>query len=163
MVNTCCLKTHRFGGDFTLSLKNAVGLVAKFVPGDPHNYMGDLHSSPHQRLMIAEINQAYSPALVLLDGVEAFVDGGPESGRKVRPGVILAGSDRVAVDVVAVALLRSLGTTEAVARGPLWQQEQIRRAVELGLGAASADRIEIVTADAAGRAMADDLRRIMAV
>jgi uncharacterized protein (DUF362 family) len=163
VVNTCCLKTHRFGGDFTLSLKNAVGLVAKFVPGDPHNYMGDLHSSPHQRLMIAEINQAYSPALVLLDGVEAFVDGGPESGRKVRPGVILAGSDRVAVDVVAVALLRSLGTTEAVARGPLWQQEQIRRAVELGLGAASADRIEIVTADAAGRAMADDLRRLMAV
>ena len=69
---------------------HAVGLVAKFVPGDPHNYMGDLHSSPHQRLMIAEINQAYSPALVLLDGVEAFVEGGPESGRKVRRGVILA-------------------------------------------------------------------------
>lgn len=162
VVNTCCLKTHRFGGDFTLSLKNSVGLVAKVVPGDPHNYMGDLHSSPHQRLMIAEINQAYSPALVLLDGVEAFVDGGPEAGRKVRPGVILAGSDRVAVDVVAVALLRSLGTTDAVARGPLWQLEQIRRAVELGLGAASPDQIEIVTADAAGRAMADDLRRRIA-
>jgi uncharacterized protein (DUF362 family) len=112
--------------------------------------------------MIAEINQAYSPALVLLDGVEAFVDGGPEAGRKVRPGVILAGSDRVAVDVVAVALLRFLGTTDAVARGPLWQLEQIRRAVELGLGAAGPDQIEIVTADAAGRAMADDLRRLIA-
>jgi uncharacterized protein (DUF362 family) len=162
VVNTCCLKTHRFGGHFTLSLKNSVGLVAKQVPGDPHNYMGDLHSSPHQRRMIAEINQAYRPALVLLDGVEAFVDGGPESGRKVRPGVILAGSDRVAVDVVAVALLRSLGTTDAVARGSLWQQEQIRRAVELGLGAAGADQIEIVTADASGRALADELRRIIA-
>ena len=61
-----------------------------------------------------------------------------------------------------MALLQSLGTTDAVARGPLWQQEQIRRAVELGLGAASPDQIEIVTADAAGRAMADDLRRLMA-
>ncbi len=58
-------------------------MVAKYVPGDPFNYMGDLHSSLHQRLMIAEINQAYQPALVLLDGVEAFVNGGPESGQKV--------------------------------------------------------------------------------
>ena len=32
-VQTCCLKTHRFGGHFTLSLKNSVGLVAKKVPG----------------------------------------------------------------------------------------------------------------------------------
>lgn len=28
IVNTCCLKTHRFGGHFTLSLKNSVGMVA---------------------------------------------------------------------------------------------------------------------------------------
>jgi uncharacterized protein (DUF362 family) len=28
-VQTCCLKTHRFGGHFTLSMKNSVGLVAK--------------------------------------------------------------------------------------------------------------------------------------
>jgi uncharacterized protein (DUF362 family) len=162
VVNTCCLKTHRFGGHVTLSLKNTVGLVAKYVPGDPHNYMGDLHSSPHQRRMIAEINQAYSPALVLLDGVEAFVDGGPESGTKARPGVILAGTDRVAVDVVAVAILRSLGTTREVARGSVWQLEQIQRAVELGLGASSAEQIEIVTADQAGRSLADTLRPIIA-
>jgi uncharacterized protein (DUF362 family) len=124
--------------------------------------MADLHSSPHQRRMIAEINQAYAPALVLLDGVEAFVSGGPESGRKVRPGVILAGTDRVAVDVVAIALLRSLGTTAEVARGSIWRQEQIERAVELGLGAAAAEQIEIVTVDRAGQVLADDLRRIIA-
>jgi uncharacterized protein (DUF362 family) len=163
VVNTCCLKTHRFGGQFTLSLKNSVGLVARTVPGDVHDYMADLHSSPHQRRMIAEINKAYAPALVLLDGVEAFVSGGPESGRKAHPGVILAGTDRVAVDVVAVAILRSLGTTAALARGSVWDLEQIQRAVELGLGAATADRIEIVTVDRAGRAMADEIRRILAV
>jgi uncharacterized protein (DUF362 family) len=162
VVNTCCLKTHRFGGHVTLSLKNSVGLVAKTLPGESHDYMADLHSSPHQRRMIAEINQAYAPALVLLDGVEAFVSGGPESGRKVRPGVILAGTDRVAVDVVAIALLRSLGTTAEVARGSIWRQEQIERAVELGLGAAAAEQIEIVTVDRAGQVLADDLRRIIA-
>jgi uncharacterized protein (DUF362 family) len=32
IVQTCCLKTRRFVGHFTLSLKNSVGLVAKRVP-----------------------------------------------------------------------------------------------------------------------------------
>ncbi len=55
IVQTCCLKTHRFGGHFTLSLKNSVGLAAKRVPEDSYNYMSELHGSPHQRRMIAEI------------------------------------------------------------------------------------------------------------
>jgi uncharacterized protein (DUF362 family) len=162
VVNTCCLKTHRFGGHFTLSLKNSIGLVAKTVPGDPHNYMGDLHSSPHQRWMIAEANQVYAPALVLLDGVEAFVNGGPAQGKKVAAHLMLAGTDRVAVDAVAIAMLRILGTTSEVARGSIWDLEQIRRAVQLGLGAASAEQIEILTADPAGRRLADQLRPVLA-
>jgi len=72
VINTCCLKTHRFGGHFTLSVKNSIGMVAKYVPGDTFNYMGDLHSSPHQRRMIAEVNAAYQASLVLMDGVEAL-------------------------------------------------------------------------------------------
>jgi uncharacterized protein (DUF362 family) len=58
VVQTCCLKTHRFGGHFTLSLKNSVGLVAKTLPGNDYDYMRELHSSPFQRQMIAEINRA---------------------------------------------------------------------------------------------------------
>jgi len=162
IVNTCCLKTHRFGGHFTLSLKNTVGLVAKYVPGDDHNYMSELHSSPHQRLMIAEINKAYQPALILLDGVEALVNGGPEAGKLVKSGVILAGTDRVAVDAVAVGILRSLGTTSQVANGSIWKLEQIRRAVELGLGATSNDQIDIITADNSSSTMADNLRQWIA-
>ncbi len=60
--------------------------------------------------------------------------GGPASGKKVRSNVILAGTDHVAIDVVAIGLLRSLGTTPDVAQGSVWQLEQIQRAVELGLG-----------------------------
>ncbi|MEQ9486864.1 DUF362 domain-containing protein [Coleofasciculus sp. F4-SAH-05] len=163
IINTCCLKTHRFGGHFTLSLKNSVGMVAKYVPGDSFNYMQDLHSSPHQRVMIAEINQAYKPALILLDGVEAFVNGGPASGKKVKAGVMLAGTDRVAVDAVAIAILRSLGTTDAVSSGSIWELEQIKRAVELGLGASSAEQIELVTADSASQTMADQIRKLLTI
>lgn len=46
VVQICCLKTRRFGGHFTLSLKNSVGLVAKKVPGGMYDYMWELHGSP---------------------------------------------------------------------------------------------------------------------
>ena len=158
VVQTCNLKTHRFGGHFTLSLKNSVGLAAKTVPGDGYDYMHELHSSRHQRHMIAEINTAYDPALIVMDGVEAFTHGGPDSGAKVRPEVVLAGTDRVAIDAVGVALLRMFGTTGDVSRGRIFEQEQIARAVELGLGVDSPDRIAFVTGDAESEAYAGKIR-----
>jgi uncharacterized protein (DUF362 family) len=64
--------------------------------------------------MIAEINQLYEPDLIILDRMEAFVNEGPEAGKTVEPGVIIAGTDRVAVDAVGIAILRSMGTTSVV-------------------------------------------------
>ena len=158
IVQTCCLKTHAYGGHFTLSLKNSVGLVA--LKG--HTYMQELHSSRYQRQMIAEINTAYSPDLVVMDGVEAFVDGGPDRGTRVEAGVMLASRDRVAIDAVGVAILRLLGTTQEVSRGPIFEQEQIARAVELGLGVSSAKQIQLITGDAPSEAFAVNVRQIVA-
>jgi uncharacterized protein (DUF362 family) len=158
IVQTCCLKTHAYGGHFTLSLKNAVGLV----PLKGYPYMNELHSSRYQRQMIAEINTAYSPDLVVLDGVEAFIDGGPDRGTKVEAGVMLAGTDRVAIDGVGVAVLRLLGTTPEVSRGSIFEQEQIARAAELGLGVSSAKQIQLVTGDAESEAFAVRVRDILA-
>lgn len=157
IVQTCCLKTHAYGGHFTLSLKNSVGLV----PRAEYPYMRELHTSPFQRAMIAEINTAYSPDLIVLDGVEAFVDGGPARGTRVQAGVILAGSDRVAIDAVGVAILRLLGTTPEVGRGRIFEQEQIARAVELGLGVKSPQQIRLVTEDADSEAFAATVARIL--
>ena len=157
IVQTCCLKTHAFGGHFTLSLKCSVGMV----PGVDYPYMRELHTSPYQRQMIAEINTAYSPDLVVLDGVEAFVDGGPATGTRMTAGLIVAGSDRVAIDAVGVAILRSLGTTPEVSRGTVFEQEQIARAVELNLGIKSPDQIEFVTDDSESQAFADNIRDIL--
>jgi uncharacterized protein (DUF362 family) len=161
IVQTCNLKTHRFGGHFTLSLKNTVGLVAKTLPGQTRNYMFELHSSPSQRLMIAEINTAYTPTLILLDGLEAFVEGGPEAGKSVEPGVILAGTDRVAIDAVGVAILRHLGTTREVSRGRIFQQEQIARAVELGLGVDSPQKIDLATPDNESADFAETIGKVL--
>jgi uncharacterized protein (DUF362 family) len=150
IISTCCLKTHRFGGQFTLSLKNSVGMVARQGP-DGHDYMRELHGSPRQRTLIAELNTLYRPALVVLDGIEAFVDGGPETGRLARPGVVVAGTDRVAIDAVGVALLRIHGVGGPVAAGRIFDQEQIRRSVELGLGVGTPGAIELVSDSPEGR------------
>ena len=156
IVQTCCLKTHAYGGHFTMSLKNSVGLVPGGRP-----YMGELHTSPHQRQLIAEINTAYSPDLVVLDGVEAFVDGGPAQGTRINANVMLASSDRVAIDAVGVAILRELGTTPEVSRGRVFEQDQIARAAELGLGVKSAEQIAIVTDDEASRDYANKIKGIL--
>ncbi len=163
IVTTCCLKTHQYGGHFTLSLKLSVGMVP---PGlrDPggYPYMNELHSSKFQRQMIAEINTAYSPDLIVLDGVEAFTDGGPARGKRVQANVMLGGTDRVAIDAVGVAILRHLGTTEDVSRGKIFEQEQIKRAAELGLGVKSAGQIEIITGDKESETYAVEIRQILA-
>jgi uncharacterized protein (DUF362 family) len=161
IVQTCCLKTHRYGGHFTLSLKNSVGLAAKWIPGEDYNYMNELHGSPDQRRMIAEINAAYSPDLIVLDGIEAFVDGGPARGKLVQPNLILASMDRVAIDAVGVAILRHFGTTPAVSAGKIFEQEQIARAVELELGVSSPAQIELVTGDPDSAAYARQIEPIL--
>jgi len=145
LISTGCLKTHQFGGIFTLSLKLHVGVVPTSRHG--YDYMRQLHGSPHQRKMIAEINEPFKPQLVILDGVEAFVDGGPATGKRARGEVFLASADRVAIDAVGVAILKLLGSNESIMRPKIFEQEQIARAVELRLGAASPSEIEVAAAD----------------
>jgi uncharacterized protein (DUF362 family) len=159
VIQTCCLKTHRYGGNFTLSLKNMVGAVAKRVPGLDYNFMNELHSSPYQRQMIAEINKFCRTDLVVMDAREGFSSGGPDKGRLINPGVMLASRDRVAIDAAGVALLRAYGTVPAVMSGKIFDQDQIARAAELGIGIGSADKIRLVPLDGEGRAAAERIQR----
>jgi uncharacterized protein (DUF362 family) len=159
LISTGCLKTHQYGGVFTLSLKLHVGVVPTSRQG--FDYMRQLHSSPDQRKMIAEINEPFKPDLVVMDGIEAFVDGGPATGKRVQGNVFWASSDRVAVDAVGVALLKHLGSNERIMNRKIFDQAQIARAVELGLGASSPGQIKLVAADAKSRAYRDKVAEIL--
>jgi uncharacterized protein (DUF362 family) len=142
IVSLPCLKTHQYGGVFTLSLKNAVGVIN---PADRTH----LHNSEKMRILIAEINLAYSCDLVILDGMRCFVSGGPDKGEEASPGVIIAGSDRVAIDGVGASILKSLSATGLTDR-PVRRQEQLKRAAEVGLGQLSIENIELKTSNLAG-------------
>jgi uncharacterized protein (DUF362 family) len=144
-----------------MSLKLAVGMTPKPI-------RRTMHASPDGRRMIAELNTGYKPNLIILDGVATFTDGGPGQG-ELKMGHVMIGvagigapADRVAIDGVGIAILKSLGANQAIMNRGIFQQEQIARAVELTLGATSPDQIEIVTADAESRAYADTLRAIVA-
>ena len=156
LVSTCCLKTHGFGGHFSMSLKLAVGLTPKSIRRELHS-----KRDTDMRKMITELNQGYAPKIILMDGIEAFVDGGPSTGKKVDAGIFIGGTDRVAVDAVGVAVLKELGSNAAIMSRKVFEQDQIARAVEIGLGVAGPAQIEIVSPDAAGRAYADKIRAIL--
>ncbi len=154
---TCCLKTHGAGGIHSMSLKLAVGTTNKSL-------MRELHGArqTHMRRMIAEIHHAFKPHLIVMDGIDVFVDGGPSQGRLAKGGVILAGTDRVAIDAVGLAVLKRLGSNDAIMSTKIFDQEQIQRAAELGLGVARPEDIDIVTGDTESLAYANALKEILA-
>jgi uncharacterized protein (DUF362 family) len=133
-----CCKTHTLGG-YTFSLKLAVGLV----PRSRRGLVSDMHTNIQQK--IADINMGYKPDLIVMDAMLCFTSGGPDTGTTAAPGLILAGTDRVAMDAVGVAILKSEG---ALIGGRIFETGQIARAIEIGLGGAtSPDDIELIGDD----------------
>jgi uncharacterized protein (DUF362 family) len=136
VIDVCTPRTHRLGV-FTMALKNLVGVVA----GSARPAM---HLGAGFEARLAEISLVVRPSLVVLDARQGFGDGGPDHGDVVRPGVMVAGTDPVAVDAVGLALLRLAGANPAVAGRSIWRIPQLARAVEIGAGVASASAIRLV-------------------
>ena len=72
-----------------------------------------------------------------MDGIKAFVTGGPDQGKLVEPNLLLASHDRVAIDAVGVAILKLYGAKGKVGEADIFEQDQLKRAAELGFGAKS--------------------------
>ena len=159
LISMCCLKTHQYGGVFSLSLKLSVGVVPTSRHG--FNYMSQLHGSADQRKMIAEINAPFEPKLVVLEGIDVFVDGGPMTGKLARGDLFLASTDRVAIDAAGVAVLKVLGSNAAIMNRSIFDQDQIARAAELGLGASSPSEIDLFPVDDESREYCATVRKAL--
>lgn len=157
IITTGCLKTHGFGGHFTMSMKLSVGAVHR------KHMFPQLHQSPDMRKMIAEINLGYAPQLIVMDGVEVFTDGGPMQGTLKKADVILAGTDRVAMDAVGLAVLKEQGANSTIMDRKIFQQDQMKHAVAIGLGVSGPEQIRIVTGDAESEAYGKKLASILTI
>jgi uncharacterized protein (DUF362 family) len=138
LINVPVIKTHRFA-EYSCSLKNIVGAVhPRYRPS-----VTFLSGNWHER--IAELNLAVHPQLTIADGTTVMIAGGPTSGTQAAADVLLLSGDRVALDMIAVGLLRAYGAWPKLQGKRIEAQRQIKRAAELGLGVKEARRIELVS------------------
>jgi uncharacterized protein (DUF362 family) len=144
IVNLCTPRTHALG-DFTMSMKNNVGVVKGFSRLRMHIPWG-------LKERLAEINLVVRPSLILMDGREGFTDGGPDSGDLAHPGFIAAGSDPVAIDAIGLAHLRLEGANREIGEGSVWAIPMMKRAAEIGLGVGGEQGIALAGADSESEA-----------
>jgi uncharacterized protein (DUF362 family) len=133
------IKTH-WTATFTMGLKSQISITADRDRRQlPHGQHRDILFGN----MIAESNLIYRPDFYISDATKCFVTGGPDLGTLREPGIVLASSDVVANDAVGLALLKTLGTVPKIQERSVWAQPQIKRAVELGLGARGREEITV--------------------
>jgi hypothetical protein len=67
----------------------------------------------------------------------------------------------VAIDAVGVAILKHLGSNDAVMRPAIFEQRQLARAAALGIGAQSVSDIDLIAADDPSVAYRDTIQEIL--
>jgi len=156
LISVPVVKTHR-SASFSCALKNSVGCI--HGKNKPWAYGGNGWEPA-----VAELNLTVHPHLFVADGLTSMVAGGPWSGEAAPTNVILASGDPIALDVVALGLLKHFGRYDRVTVKGVWEQGQIRRAIALGLGARGPREVELVAEDLGGDSqqfsrLVSDIRR----
>jgi len=119
-----CLKTHKYA-QFTGALKLAVGFIK---PSERVH----LHLQ-HLQEKIAELNKLIHPDLIIMDARKCFITEGPAEGEVRNPNLILASTDRVAIDVEGIKIIQGFEGNDLKNINP-YELPQIKRAIEVGIG-----------------------------
>jgi uncharacterized protein (DUF362 family) len=139
IINLPVIKTHG-SSTYSIALKNFVG--ATHFRQRPY-----LVDRTHWEEVIAELNLAYTPDLNIVDGTMVMVEGGPWKGRAVDANLIIATGDRIVADVVGLGVLKHYSPLPQIKGVDVWEQRQVKRAIELGLGVKREDEIELLERD----------------
>jgi uncharacterized protein (DUF362 family) len=89
------MKTHHWAGA-TLSMKNFFGLVPGSIYGWPKNELHNVEGGISQS--IVELNRIFRRSFAIVDGIVGMEGNGPIQGTPKQAGVLVMGSDLVAVD-----------------------------------------------------------------
>jgi len=101
LVSVPKMKTHHWVGA-TLAMKNLFGVVPGGVYGWPKNV---LHWAGIAE-SIADLHAAFPRQFAIVDGIVGMQGNGPIQGRAKFAGVLVAGSDPVAVDATCCRIMR---------------------------------------------------------
>ena len=100
IVSLAKMKTHHWAGA-TLSMKNFFGLVPGSIYGWPKNklhYIGIPES-------VVALNRTFRNTFAIVDGVVGMEGNGPIQGTPKQSGVLVMGSDLVAVDATCCRIM----------------------------------------------------------
>lgn len=102
IVSLAKMKTHHWAGA-TLSMKNFFGLVPGCVYGWPKNQLhlvdGGINKS------IVELSRIFRRSFAIVDGIVGMEGNGPIQGTPKQVGVMVMGSDLVAVDATCCRIM----------------------------------------------------------
>lgn len=100
IVSVAKLKTHHWAG-VTLSLKNLFGVVPGARYGWPKNILHVNGITPS----ILGLRASLPPVVSVIDGIVGMEGDGPLFGTPVPHGVLLAGADPLAVDLIGAQIM----------------------------------------------------------
>jgi len=139
VINLPVIKTHR-SATYSIALKNLVGMTH-------FRHRPYIVSRSHWEEVIAELNLVFTPDLHIVDGTRIMVEGGPWKGRSIDSDLVIAAGDRIAAEVVGLGVLKHYCNLPRVRDVNVWDQRQVKRAIDLGLGVKGADELEIEERD----------------
>jgi uncharacterized protein (DUF362 family) len=134
-INMPITKDHA-GNKFTGTMKNLMGLNSPVNNRTFHhpNWQTDPEAVAHLEQSIVDLNKALKPALNVVDATEIIVTNGPFGpGQLFRPGKVVAGTDRVAIDAYCASLW-GLDPKDIV---------QIKKGAEQGLGQIDLAKVDL--------------------
>jgi uncharacterized protein (DUF362 family) len=140
LIDMPIVKDHA-GNKFTGTMKNLMGLNSPGCNRTFHreNWETDLSDLTHLDQCIADLNLAVQPDLCIVDAMEIITTNGPFGpGKLARPGKIVAGTDRIAIDSYCTSFL-GLEPSDII---------MIRKGAEHGIGEMDLSKVRILEADA---------------
>ena len=138
LINVPCCKHHLLT-NYTAAIKNWMGIIGQ----SSLDGRGWAHDGLASRL--PELHLGVREHLVIMDATQIALSNGPIGpGAQASPGIIVASTDPLAVDVTAVCLLKHYLRVANITNKDIdpytpWEQPQIEHGMTLGIGMRARD------------------------
>ena len=155
LISVPVLKDHRWAA-YSMGMKIYIGAIGDSSRDILHFNLGG--DSDRLARDIAILNQMFHPAMTIIDGWTAMINGGPQGMASdaifTSPRLIVAGRDRLAVDAVGASYLKlelsrtQVPTPDEAQRtltlpGGPWSLPQLVHGAELGLGVSGPEQVTL--------------------
>ena len=173
LISIPVLKDHRWAA-YSMGMKIFIGGIGDSSRDILHYNLGG--DSDRLARDIAILNQMFHPAMTIVDGWTAMINGGPQGmasdGVFTTPRLIIAGRDRLAVDAMGASYLKLVlnhtliptpdeAHATLTAPGGPWSLPQLVHGAELGLGVSGPEQVNLQFDGVADQTALEEMYRLV--